>query len=255
VFQEHGEPVTSLALAPDGTTLAVGDKSGAVRLWDVGSRNERLHWQGHTGEVSFLVCLPDGRTWASAGADRTARIWDAATGRERAVFRHEEPITSLQVVPGGEFLTTHCAKGPLHLWDVAAGVERTTLPGEELLASSPDGTLLAIQEDHAVMLWELRTGRKRATLTGEGLGSATFAPDGKVVLTGTEHFRYRTHGEVKVWDLETGEEFFTLNPHLSWVGELRFDPKGRWLAATGGTWDFDAPYLHVWPAALASAPE
>ncbi len=70
---------TAAAFNPAATLLAVGDDSGAVRLWDITDpHNARpsatLH--AHTAAIGDLTVTPDGTHLITAGDDSTARLWN-----------------------------------------------------------------------------------------------------------------------------------------------------------------------------------
>ncbi|CAO5247127.1 serine/threonine-protein kinase [Frankia sp. AgKG'84/4] len=70
---------TAAAFTPAATLLAVGDDSGAVRLWDITDpHNVRpsgtLH--AHTAAIGDLTFTPDGTRLVTAGDDSTARLWN-----------------------------------------------------------------------------------------------------------------------------------------------------------------------------------
>jgi WD domain, G-beta repeat len=72
---DQGEPLT-LAVAPDGKTLATGDETGVVRLWELASGKPRGLLRGHRGAIVALAFSADSRRLASGSKDTTALLWD-----------------------------------------------------------------------------------------------------------------------------------------------------------------------------------
>jgi WD40 repeat protein len=68
--------VRGLAVSPDARLVALGDKTGAIRLWGVAEGEEVGRLEGHTAPVEALGFAPDGRTLLSGGSDGVALIWD-----------------------------------------------------------------------------------------------------------------------------------------------------------------------------------
>jgi len=67
--------ISSVAQTPDGTRLAVGMPSGAIRILDSNTGAELLTLLGHERSVAALAFSPDGRTLLSSSRDETARLW------------------------------------------------------------------------------------------------------------------------------------------------------------------------------------
>jgi WD40 repeat protein len=66
------------------------------------------------------------------------------------------------------------------------------------------------------------------------VGSVAFSPDGKRIATGGGGYDQKTRkhwGEVRVWDVETGKEQFTLKGHTSRVCGVAFSPDGKQIAS------------------------
>src|SRR5947209_1445146 len=67
----HRDRVVSLAFSPDGRTLVSASEDGAIKLWDVASKEERHTLNGHSDRVVSVAVSPDGRLVASGSYDKT----------------------------------------------------------------------------------------------------------------------------------------------------------------------------------------
>jgi hypothetical protein len=67
---------TSLAISPDGRTLALGTDRG-VQLWDLRTGKELGQFKGHQASVVSVAFSPDNQTIITGSADTTALVWDA----------------------------------------------------------------------------------------------------------------------------------------------------------------------------------
>jgi hypothetical protein len=87
-LEGHNSLFWSVAFSPDGRTLALASADGAVKLWDVVSRQELKTLEGHKNSVSSVAFSPNGRTLASASEDWTVKLWDGAKDAEVARQRN-----------------------------------------------------------------------------------------------------------------------------------------------------------------------
>jgi peptidoglycan/xylan/chitin deacetylase (PgdA/CDA1 family) len=75
-FPELAGPGRSVAISPDGRTVAAGDETGAVVLFEAATGGVRHRITGHACAVDALAFSPDGRTLAAASLDAPVYIWD-----------------------------------------------------------------------------------------------------------------------------------------------------------------------------------
>jgi WD40 repeat protein len=169
--------------------------------------------------VRGLAVSPDNSAVAASRGNRID-VYDAGSGT------HVRTLTDPDVLaPDGKPL------GTAHLALV------------ESLAWSPDGKYLASGSYQVVTLWDARTGGVRRRLGGvaDRVVALGFSPDGKLLATGggapTEA------GEVKVFDVATGEPVTDVkNGHSDTVFGVAFSPDGKTLATCGAdkfvkTWE------------------
>ncbi|KAG1715653.1 hypothetical protein ID866_1495 [Astraeus odoratus] len=123
--------ITSLAVNPSSTLVAVGGQSGGIRVVSLSkgeivgapgghSENESVEAMGFVelGGVSGAAGVV-----VSGGTDGKAHIWDLNTMRLRATLEHgEESITTVlsHPAPRSHLLTTASADGTLKTWDARA---------------------------------------------------------------------------------------------------------------------------------------
>ncbi|MFJ5288570.1 hypothetical protein [Streptomyces sp. NPDC088348] len=247
----HIRSAMSLALSPDGRTLAVGDAKGAVQLWDVstdtGPRLLGEPLRGHTDLVESLAFSPDSRTLASGSDDRTVRLWDVTTPARPALLgeplrSHTNQVWSVTFSPDGRTLASGSSDKTVRLWDVShparpAPLGRPLNVGSQAssLAFSPDGHTLAIGAyDFTVRLWNVSDpvhsvprGRPLEGHTS-AVRAVAYSPDGKVLASGA------LDGTVRLWNVSDADRSASLGEpltgHNSGVWSAAFSPDGRTLA-------------------------
>lgn len=127
--------VSAIAFSPDGKLLAAGDQTGAVRIWDVTTRQELGTFMAHKDIVTALAFSNDGRTLASGGAGRdgAVKLYGLTAMRELLTLRHEpSPPSEIHAVQGsedtvrqlffsadGKALITHSGNLILRIWRAA----------------------------------------------------------------------------------------------------------------------------------------
>jgi WD40 repeat protein len=209
VVQEFSSsnPITSLALSPDGVTVLTGDSTGVLRLWNVETGQFRLFSGRHDGIVLSNVFNSDGRLALSTSSDGTARLWDVDEGKLVGIYTgHSNWVTLGFFLPDGTNAMTGSWDGTLQRWDtqtlrtIEAVTEHSAL-AETLLANASGRPTLGGDANTLANLWEIMYDPS-VYIPPEILASVTviaFTPDGQLILTG------HRDGKVRVWNTDYHE--------------------------------------------------
>lgn len=203
----------NLALSPDGTRIATGNRSGETWVWNSSSGEQIYemdpadHVDDYSEYLTALAFSPDGGILAAGHWDGYIFLWDANSGD---LIRTIEPETY------------YCAA-----WS---------------LAFSPDGQYLAVgghnQEfDDVIKVFQVSDGGLAWVLDEYSRGGSMDAPvafsaDGTLLAAGA------TDG-IYIWALPDFELLHTIpieeTDASDWVTDLAFSPDSQYLLA--GYWD------------------
>jgi cytochrome c len=203
VFAGHTAPIVSLAVSPDGVTLASASWDHTVRLWPLAGGEPRI-LQGHSQGVNGVAFARDGKTLVSVGYDSTVRIWPLTGADSPVIVTLPTPLNSVAVAPDGEIIA---AGADRNVWFLSpSGEQRGNVDAGETpiisVAVSGDGALVAAAGVRgSVGIIERRARRLARTLVGPGLPvwSLAFFPDHRTLLTGG------TDRMLRRWDTLTGD--------------------------------------------------
>ena len=258
-------PTKEAVISPVADLLAVAGADGAIRLWDLRSRNRahvlRTDLHRRSGHDAAALCLgfsPDGSLLASAHVDGVVHLWDMAKAEEVPVrLRHDESVGTLAFSPDGATLATGSLDANLRLWDVGAalvGEARRELvrqpSGVTALAWAGGGEwILTGHASRVLRLIDPHRSRLLATLRGpEGLVNLlTLSPDGR-------HMAVSSHDRtIRLFDLATREPVAVLGPLRRPATAVCFLADGGYLATVCQEnavqlWDLDtrSPGATLW---------
>src|SRR5262249_3225612 len=138
---QPGPTVRSVAMSPDGKTLATGADDNVVQLWDVATGKPGTKLAGHTDWVLALTFSPDGKQLASGGHHGVVRLGEVASGKKlldipaQAAPQPNQPpppltpVQSLAFSPDGKQLAVGGADAQILLMNVADGKLIRPIPG------------------------------------------------------------------------------------------------------------------------------
>ncbi|HWS98681.1 MAG TPA: protein kinase [Pyrinomonadaceae bacterium] len=194
--------INTVAISPDGTTVAIGNISGTLKLWDSASGTVKQALEGQDVQTRSVAFSPDGKSVAGGGYGNTVKIWDAETGAlRRTLSGHSSEIMAVAFSPDGKTVASGSFDYTVRLWDSETGALKRTLTGADFLVStvafSPGGRLVAGGANHNLLVWDAQTGILKQTLQDDltSINTIAYSPDGKMIVSGN------VDGTVKLFNM------------------------------------------------------
>lgn len=260
---------TQVAVAPDGTCLAVGTGTPAEGGGKIGERlttfqipslQEAVEFRGLRSWPAGVAFSPDG-TQLAAGAffgAGQALVWDVPSGKllhtligitGRAGYLRFSPRRTWLAIRLDEGWTWGLSVG---LWRLPESTSERVLSKSRHrimdLAFSPDERYLATAgEDASICIWDVATGERLCDLTGQqtSFTAVAWSPDGDRLVGGGDD------GTLTIWDTASHQQVGRLKGHKAPVNRVAFLPNGNHLVSIS----LDSLRLwHARPLAETSVP-
>ncbi len=237
-----------------GTGIGIESRThDVIRLWTLPTGDELISLPQSCQAVAFS---PDNKILAESDSNET-RLWDIKTGTELFKIDVKQFFTYVVVAfsHDGTILATGGDVGKVHLWSANTGSKLATLSPKfndesgahaELLAFSPDDSILAVRFMNHTLFWDLKTKQERSIDLAKDIkrkdGTLKFSPDGKTLLTSS--WEWPTGSLIHLYDINTERKIISLPGHTYSIETLVFSHDGKILASGSedGTillWDWD----------------
>jgi WD40 repeat protein/regulator of sirC expression with transglutaminase-like and TPR domain len=200
----------SIAIAPDGRTMALGLAwSVQVGDWDGANWKELKTHKGLTHYVPTIAFSPDGKLLAAAApAYSRDQYWSGVSGRELitgTVSADSQTTPQPAESPPRPGDAAYAGTHGVRVWEVETGQEMPAIRAKgsasyvQNIAFSPDGATLAVADGASVLFYDPRTGKPRAAepfapAHTSAISGLAYSPDGQLLVTVSRGDR------VKIWD-------------------------------------------------------
>ncbi|MGF1494583.1 MAG: protein kinase [Microcoleaceae cyanobacterium] len=247
--------VSAVDLTPDNQILTAGTTSGAVRMWDMPTREQKFNdgsslGGAHITPIYALAISPDSQTLVTAGGgeeDAAIRLWDINTGvRRRTIERFTNSVNALAFNPNGTILAGGSSDDTVRLWNLEGGADQIlTIPtgsrGVHAIAFSPDGQVVASGgQNGTIKLWSITGGNRRLTIGNDpatqhkgNINAIAYTPDGQVIASASED------GTVRLWDANDGRLLKIVLSSTQPIKSLAMSSDGQVLAS-------GSDRIHLW---------
>ena len=249
----HANSVGSIALSPNGTTLASGSYDGEIKIWDLQKRKVKCSLKAHEKDVSCLVFSSE-KELISGSYDEKIKIWNLQMQEVKWTLHQEElgsnpyAIESMSLSPNGEYLFINSYESEqIRIWYLPkdrklVGSLSKHKDGVMCLAMSPNSPVLVSGgKDGKVYFWAVPSKDNQPHQYYEDwksfpesesleqhsdwVTSLAISPNNEVVASGGKD------GEIYLWNLNSGTFIKKLEKHSKAVLSLAFSPDSQTLAS------------------------
>ena len=266
-YSDHTDSITSIAITSDGKKAISASRDHTLKVWNI-KKELLLTFNGHNSDVEAVAIIPNSQRAISASEDQVLKVWDINTGKELLTITLQFPLrylpnwSGLAITPDGLFVVTFVTKFKnnssdetlLMIFNLETGEEQYSIPinlGFPIVSTftlTPDGqhVIVSALTEETIHILDLETGETLLTLEADySVDEVVVTPDGQYLISSDDG------GGIKVWDLKSGAELYTLrNSQLGSMNhfKLAIEPKGRYLFSVGevSAHEPDSNSLRVW---------
>lgn len=246
-------PINSIAISPDGTTIASGSKDKTIRVLSLEGELLRT-LDGHKDHVNSVVFSSDGTLIISGSEDEDVRVWSVTTGKCMRIFEQWGPIHSVAISSDAKHIASASASG-MWMWhtqmqegDRATSTKYDHEAYVSCVAFSPKETKVASSCWEKLRIWDTEntpeensSGWKKDPLftmrSRSSCDSIIFSPDGTKLASAAGQ-------EISIWEVHTGESLLILKDDFAGfdgrINSIAFSPDGNHIISG------DIRYVKVW---------
>ena len=161
---QTSESTSSVAVSPDGMTMAAGMWDGKISMWSIAENKLLDEIPGRETSAKYryvktLIFSPDGTHLASSAADNTVTVWDTTTGGLMSTAEFSATAQSLAYSSNGKALAIGTEDG-VYLWVITSGdapCQLSAIPqsivGVDFVAE--ETTIAAVTRSGVILAWNI----------------------------------------------------------------------------------------------------
>jgi WD40 repeat protein len=228
-------------VTPDGKLVAVGYRSGAIRLWSLGTHTVTAEFHASPDEHPQVCFGQGGRVLIASTREPTTWVWDLRKHVLQFKLKTDSPSRTVRCSWDGHTVAIGCEDGNVHLYDLRSGIETGTLRASSVvtaLAFTADGSRLVVGRDSGLaQIWSLHNRTLEGSVVSgrDELTCVATSPDATMLATGN------VDGRLRLWELDSRRMIAELTGRSEVLNALDFSPSSPSLLSAG-----DDGAIRIW---------
>ncbi|XP_030023765.2 WD repeat-containing protein 61 [Manduca sexta] len=223
-LEGHPMAVVSVAVSPDGTTIASTSLDSILILWDLASGKKKLQVQTGAIDAWQVAFSPDGCNVVTGGHMGKIYVYDVQQGGVDGVLdTRGKFISSVAWSPNNKYIAAGSIDGAVFTFDthqckLLHHIDAHTLAVRSVAFSNKSDLLATASNDGRMKLFDSESGRHLNTLELKGwVVAVRFSPDGTRIATAT------TDGVVCVVAIRQLTVLHAFQGHADTVWDIHFN--------------------------------
>lgn len=224
-------------LSKDNKTIATGNSTGKIRLWDFSKREETKILEGHSGDVNSISFSPDAKWMISASGSinfkRKGELllwnWESLALEAKIEVGHSGWVSCVNFFHDSVHVAAAVGCSVV-VWNIIAKTVYCSVDNFpswiQCLIVSPDGKyIVSGDRDQNIRVWNFTEKRLEHSFIGHkfGISSLGFSPDSQFLLSGS------FDKTICVWNFKEKLQELKFEKHEKSVSALFYPPSMKYF--------------------------
>lgn len=225
-------PDRKFVLSAGGTHEKYGENG--IQVWEFKTGQLLKTLYGHKNAISGLALTPGGETLISSSWDQSVKFWNLKEGTAlKSMKVHYGSIANMILEPKENRIITCDSMNVIKVWDHRGQVAgelssqpfaKVHLPMLSSFAFAPANRVLLGYTDGKIHIWDLSLAGVVNSYPIHQRGAS------KIEVDPVSGNVFSLDGELKIWDISTGEVKKTIQPGNDFAGMVALNRKGQYFA-------------------------
>ena len=211
-------------------------KENNLCMWDLDSGKMLLNLPGHTRSITAVIVNKDFNLAITSSEDYSLRIWDLQSEVIKSILQgFSSNPTCIRFSPIDEnIIISGDTNGEIKIWDLSnkkciSTIEAHIIDITSLALTNNCDRIISTSYDKNICIWDFESLNLNKKLKYNSSILCLLLLNNLYIVSGT------SDNKIIIWDLNSGEQLYTLLGHSSRVSTLAISPNNNYIVS--GSYD------------------